>query len=287
MKKLVFIIALSAMAFSVFAQEQILLYPNGASESNGLAEEKWRDNDFMLNGNLARMYAYIAPEAISTGAAVLICPGGGYSGVSAIKEGKEFAEWLNKLGVSAFVLYYRMPNGHYEIPLKDAQTAMEYIYDHAKEWNVNPKKIGVAGFSAGGHLASTVGTHFTSKKNHPDFMILLYPVITMDREITHMGSRINLIGKNPSKELEQKFSNELQVTKKTPKTFIVATEDDTVVPIKNSYLFVDALKKHNVQADIKTYEKGGHGFGLRPHNLPVDKWTDELKIWLQANKYID
>lgn len=286
MKKLLHLILLSVMTIGLYAQEEILLYPYGAAESNGIEEEKWRDSDFLFGGNVARMYTYIAPQEISTGTAVVICPGGGYSGVSAVKEGKEFAEWLNDLGISAFVLYYRMPNGHSYIPLKDAQTAMEIVYDRAEEWNIDRDKIGVAGFSAGGHLASTLGTHFTSEKNRPDFMILAYPVITMNEEFTHMGSRNNLIGQNPSKELEEKFSNELQVTPETSRTFIVATEDDKVVSVKNSREFFDALKRNKVPATIKIYEKGVHGFAFRPQDLPVDQWLDVLKFWLQSNDYV-
>lgn len=287
MKKLFFMLLGTVITNLLTAQQEIQLYPDGATESNGIVEEVWRDNDFLLNIKDARMYAYFAPSEKTTGTAILICPGGAYSGVSAIKEGEEFAQWLNNLGVSAFVLYYRMPNGHYNIPLKDAQTALEIIYKNADDWEIDKEKIGIAGFSAGGHLASTAGTHFTSDQNRPDFMALLYPVVTMKAGVTHDGSRKNLLGDNPSEELIGRFSNEMRVTHQTPRTFILATIDDDVVPVENSRLFFNALKENKIKVCLKTYEKGGHGFGLRKQDLPVDSWPDVFKKWLKSNNYID
>ena len=196
MKRFLFFTFIMSLFFSKgISQEKILLYPEGATESNELkTEEKWRDKDFLLDISEPRMYAYPASKENNCGTAVLICPGGGYSGVSAIKEGEEFARWFNEMGVSAFVLYYRMPNGHHEVPLKDARTALSIIQKHAKEWNINKKKIGIMGFSAGGHLASTVGTHFRNKKERPAFMLLGYPVVTMEKALTHRGSRDNVLG---------------------------------------------------------------------------------------------
>ena len=284
--KIFTIITMVLIAGTTTAQEEIKLYPNGANEDNGIEAEKWRDNEFLSDVNEARMYAYFAPEELATGAAVLICPGGGYAGVSVIKEGKEFAEWLNSLGISAFVLYYRMPNGNHEIPLKDAQTALGIIRENVGIWHLKRDKIGVAGFSAGGHLASTLGTHFTSDENRPDFMILLYPVITMNKDITHAGSRNKLLGENPSEELVAKYSNELQVTKNTPPTFIMAAINDKTVSVENSRLFYEALKKNKITTRFKTYEEGGHGFGLREQGLPVDKWYNLLKFWLKGYGYV-
>ena len=269
------------------AQEKILLYPTGASESNELTvEETWRDKDFLMNISEPRMYCYPASKGNNCGTAVLICPGGGYVGVSVIKEGEEFARWFNELGVSAFVLYYRMPNGHHEIPLKDAQTALSIIQKRAKEWNINKKKIGIMGFSAGGHLASTVGTHFKSKKERPAFMILGYPVVTMDKTLTHQGSRDNLLGKNPPDKLVKLYSNELQVTKKTPPTFIVHAKDDGAVPIANSENLLKSLQENKVPAKLVTYDKGGHGFGMRKKGIPVENWPEELKGWMKERKLI-
>lgn len=271
---------------SLIAQEEIALYKNGPTESNHISVEESIDKyAFMRDISKPRIYAYIAPKEISTGAAVLICPGGGYWGVSTDKEGTDIANWFNKLGISAFILYYRMPNRHNEIPLKDAQTAFGIIHKGAKEWNLNKHKIGIIGFSAGGHLASTVGTHFT-KKTRPDFMILVYPVISMKKEITHGGSRHNLIGDNPSEEMVNLYSNELHVTAKTPPTFILVAKDDIVVPAQNSFLFYNALQANKVPSEIHTYDVGGHGFGMRKRNMEIDKWPDLLHDWLMKNKLI-
>ena len=225
------------------------------------------------------MYYYASPKEKATGAAVLICPGGGYSSVSVINEGEEIAKWFNNSGITAFVLYYRIPNGHYQIPLDDAQKALDIIHIRAKEWNIVENKIGIIGFSAGGHLASTVGTHFKTKKQHPDFMILAYPVVTMKKDFTDAGSRNNLLGKNPSDELVNLFSNELQVTKNTPPTFIVHAINDKTVPIANSEQFLKALLDHKVPVELHKYDVGGHGFGMHKSGIPVDNWQTRRCRW--------
>ena len=288
MKRFLFIsILLITCMLHGFSQEEIKLYPNGPTESNELlTDEKWRDRDFLLDISEPRMYAYPASKENNCGTAVLICPGGGYSGVSAVKEGAEIAKWFNELGVSAFVLYYRMPNGHYEIPLKDAQTALSIIHKRAREWKINKKKIGIMGFSAGGHLASTVGTHFKTKAERPAFMLLAYPVVTMNKDLTHKGSRDNLLGKNPSDELVKLYSNELQVNKQTPPTFIIHARDDGAVPIANSENLLKALQKNKVPAKLVTYDQGGHGFGMRKKGIPVENWPQEMKAWLTERKLI-
>lgn len=288
MKRFLFFTFIMSLFFSKgISQEKILLYPEGATESNELkTEEKWRDKDFLLDISEPRMYAYPASKENNCGTAVLICPGGGYSGVSAIKEGEEFARWFNEMGVSAFVLYYRMPNGHHEVPLKDARTALSIIQKHAKEWNINKKKIGIMGFSAGGHLASTVGTHFRNKKERPAFMILGYPVVTMEKALTHRGSRDNLLSKKPSDELVKLYSNERQVTKKTPPTFIIHARDDGAVPIANSENLLKSLQQKKVPAKLVTYDEGGHGFGMRKKGIPVENWPQELKTWMKERKLI-
>lgn len=288
MKRFLFIsILLITCMLHGFSQEEIKLYPNGPTESNELlTDEKWRDMDFLLDISEPRMYAYPASKENNCGTAVLICPGGGYSGVSAVKEGAEIAKWFNELGVSAFVLYYRMPNGHYEIPLKDAQTALSIIHKRAREWKINKKKIGIMGFSAGGHLASTVGTHFKTKAERPAFMLLAYPVVTMNKDLTHKGSRDNLLGKNPSDELVKLYSNELQVNKQTPPTFIIHARDDGAVPIANSENLLEALQKNKVPAKLVTYDEGGHGFGMRKKGIPVENWPQKMKSWLTERKLI-
>jgi acetyl esterase/lipase len=264
------------------AQEEIKLYKKGPSEISGITEKEANyDNSWVTNITEARMYAYIVPKEKANGTAVLICPGGGYAGLAVDHEGSQFAAWLNSLGVSAFVLYYRMPNHHSDIPLTDAQTAIQIIRNGAKKWNIDKNKIGIAGFSAGGHLASTAGTHFT-KINRPDFMIVIYPVISM----TGDGTCQNLLGETPSKEQLDRFSNELCVTEKTPPTFILAAIDDDVVPFEHSDKFYKALQAKNVPSEIYTYEKGGHGFGMKKQGLKIDNWTDVLKDWLKKNKLI-
>ncbi len=270
------------IATAAMSQEKIKLYPTGAAESNELVSaERLSDPEFLIDISEARMLAFPADKAKANGAAVLICPGGGYRGVSHIKEGEEFAHWFNEMGISAFVLYYRMPNGHHTIPLKDAQTAFSIIRSRSKEWNIKKNNIGIMGFSAGGHLASTLGTHFKTKAERPAFMLLGYPVVTMDSTYTHKGSRNNLLGKTPTDELVKLYSNELQVTKKTPPTFIVHAVDDASVPVANSENLKKALDAHHVPVKMVLYDKGGHGFGMRKRNIPVDNWTDELQSWMK------
>lgn len=270
---------------SAMTQEKISLYPNGATQSNELTvAESFRDKEFIINISEPRMLAFPADKAKANGSAVLICPGGGYGGVSQIKEGEEFARWFNEMGISAFVLYYRMPNGHHAIPLTDMQTAFSIIRNCAKEWKIKKNKIGIMGFSAGGHLASTFGTHFKTKSERPAFMILGYPVVTMDSTYTHKGSRNNLLGKKPSEDLVKFYSNELHVTKKTPPTFIVHAKDDGAVPIANSENLKKALEANKVPVRLVIYDKGGHGFGMRKKNIPADNWPNELKSWMKEMK---
>ena len=270
------------IATAAMSQEKIKLYPNGATESNELASaERLSDPEFLIDISEARMLAFPADKAKANGAAVLICPGGGYRGVSHIKEGEEIAHWFNEMGISAFVLYYRMPNGHHTIPLKDAQTAFSIIRSRSKEWNIKKNNIGIMGFSAGGHLASTLGTHFKTKAERPAFMLLGYPVVTMDSTYTHKGSRNNLLGKTPTDELVKLYSNELQVTKKTPPTFIVHAKDDGAVPIANSENLKNALDVYKVPVNFVVYDKGGHGFGMRKRNIPADNWPEELRSWMK------
>jgi acetyl esterase/lipase len=179
-----------------------------------------------------------------------------------------------------------LPNGHYEIPLKDAQKAMEIVSKRSKEWKIDRKKIGIMGFSAGGHLASTAGTHFTNSKNRPAFMILGYPVVTMKDDYVHKGSRTMLLGKEPDEKLILRYSNELRVTKKTPPTFIVHASDDKAVPVANSEQLATAIKKFGTPATLEVYEKGGHGFGMRKRGIPADHWNEKLKEWLKEIKII-
>jgi acetyl esterase/lipase len=231
--------------------------------------------------------------------AVVICPGGGYSYLSAEKEGTKVALWLNSIGIAAFVLKYRLPSD--EImedkmngPLQDAQEAMRFIRRNAKKWEIDLNKIGIIGFSAGGHLAATLSTHYLDNLYHindtisarPDFSMLIYPVISMKDEITHQGSRDNLLGKTPSDSLIKKFSLETQVNNLTPPTFMVHASDDASVSVENSIKYYQALIKHKVSAELHLYEKGGHGFGLGVAETS-QYWTKHCENWLRSDHYID
>lgn len=275
---LFFTLLTSTMAHS---QIEINLYPHGPAQSNGITKsESHPDPGFIIDISNPRIYYYPATKNANNTAAVVICPGGGYAGLAHSHEGSEIAQWFNEQGLAAFVLYYRMPNGHYNIPLEDAQAAMKIIRKRSKEWSIDKQKIGIMGFSAGGHLASTVGTHFKTKTERPSFMILAYPVISMQSEITHTGSRQNLLGLQPSADLVAEFSNDLQVSKKTPATFLLHARDDETVPYANTVSFEQALIKNNVLSELHLFDKGGHGFGMRKQNIPVDNWPNLLEKWM-------
>lgn len=229
--------------------------------------------------------------------AVVICPGGGYAVLAYNLEGTEVAKIMNTWGVTAVVLKYRLPSDDIMKdksigPLQDAQRALQYVRENAHELNVNPNMIGIMGFSAGGHLASTASTHFDKSyisnplntSLRPDFSILGYPVISFTDSLTHMGSRNNLIGKNPSREMIHKFSNELQVNEKTPPTFLVLASDDKTVNPENSIKYYEALLKNKVPAEMHIYQNGGHGFGT--HLLAKNNWMETLKNWMEHNGYL-
>lgn len=216
------------------------------------------------------------------GTAIVMCPGGGYHDVWYGHEGNMMAEWLRAQGITLAVLKYRMPNGHHAIPLEDAQRALELMRQHADEWGC--QRVGIMGASAGGHLASTAATHFTTPENRPDFQVLLYPVITMETGITHDGTRYFLIGGQPSDDLIALYSNELQVTPQTPPAFIVASSDDGLVPVENSLRYYSALLSHGVGATMHLYPYGGHGWGFRDSFACKPLWTAELSQWLRELK---
>ncbi len=213
------------------------------------------------------------------GKAIIACPGGGYQHLAMEHEGTQFAPWLNEQGIALIVLKYRMPKGNHEIPLSDAKQAMKIVRQHAKDWNIDTNKIGIMGFSAGGHLASTLATHFDSE-TRPDFQILFYPVITMDKTYTHGGSRKNLLGENPLEELVKFYSNELQVTPETPKAFILFSNNDKTVPSLNGVNYYLALQKNGVSAELHIYPTGGHGWGFKDDFIYKPQWIAALVQWL-------
>src|SRR5262245_14775302 len=242
---------------------------------------------------------YRAPADKASGAAVVVCPGGGYGALAVGHEGKDIAEWLNSQGITAFVLKYRIaPRYRHPAPLQDAQRALRTVRAHAKEWDINPERVGIWGFSAGGHLASTAATHFDDGKAddsdpvervscRPDFAILCYPVITFKEPHVHKGSRANLLGKDPAPELVESLSNETQVTSHTPPTFLFHTNADAGVVPENSIQFYLALRKAKVPAELHIYEKGPHGVGLAPKDAVLTTWKERLADWLALRGAID
>ncbi len=295
--ELLFILVLAFIAAT--AQDKTLkVWPNGAPSNNGMTQPEEKFNGvWVRNVSEAEIYVYL-PEKNPSGAAVIICPGGGYTMEAMDHEGYDIASWLKEKGVAGIVLKYRLPYGHKNIPSDDLKRAIRLVRSKAAEWGINPEKVGIAGSSAGGHLASTVGTHFDyGDKNssdpieqlscRPDFMLLLYPVITFRESFTHTGSRVNLIGQTNDWKLVKEFSNELHVTPETPPTFLVLADDDNTVPPKNSIEFYMALKENNVPAEMHIFRQGGHGFGIRKNNLPEDEWPDLFYNWLKAMKIVD
>jgi len=259
-----------------------LLWPGGAPGAQG-AEDIDKPT----------LAAYLVPAGRGTGTAVIVCPGGGYQGLSMDKEGDQIARWLNSLGVTSFVLKYRLgPKYHHPVELGDAQRAIRTVRSKAAEYRLLPDRIGIMGFSAGGHLASTAGTHFDAGDNgaadpidrlssRPDFMVLCYPVISFT-DHPHQGSRRNLLGENPDPKLVENLSNEMQVTAQTPPTFLFHTTTDATVPVENSVMFYSALRKAGVPAELHIYERGPHGVGLAQTDEALSSWPARLADWMRV-----
>ena len=279
------VLALTLASAGLQAQEPKaeLLWPAGAPGALGTQPE-----------DQPSLTPYVLPKANGAGTAVVICPGGGYQTLSMDKEGYAVAKWLNSLGVSAFVLKYRLgPRYHHPIELQDAQRAIRIVRSRAAEYGLQPDRIGIMGFSAGGHLASTAGTHFDAGNasaadaidragSRPDFLVLCYPVITFGA-FAHAGSRRNLLGDNPDPKLVENLSNELRVTKETPPTFLFHTTTDATVPVENSVMFYSALRKAGVPAELHIYERGPHGVGLAPNDPVLSSWPARLADWLRIH----
>lgn len=249
------------------------------------------------NVQIPAIEVYLPAKQISTGKAVVIFPGGGYGILAYDWEGTDFAKWLNSQGIAGIVVKYRLPiskslTDPKEVPLMDAQRAIRLVRQNAAAWNIDPTKVGVMGFSAGGHLASTVSTQYKHEVDRPkdaidtlsarpDFSILAYPVITFQEGAVHGGSRKNLIGDNASKELKDRFSGELNVNAETPPTFLVHAQDDKGVPIENSLLYYQALHKNGVKASLHIYPTGGHGFAFGLGKGAVESWRNVLLAWMK------
>jgi acetyl esterase/lipase len=297
MNRLIFSLILFFMVFplAAVAQEFIPLYPAGKMpNSKGMTLKDDVRNERIYQVGTPGMYAFLPSKQENKGAAVLICPGGGYQHLAYVISGTQLAKWFNTLGISAFVLNYRLPNlpdlKQREIaPLQDAERAVKIIRANAEKLQIKPDKIGVLGTSAGGHLAANLGTASEdyakigddSDKNSfaPNFMILVSPVITMG-EYAHAGSKNNLLGANPSNELVEKYSLEKQVTAATPKAFIVDAADDKVVNPRNSLMFYSALLDKNVSASLHVFPSGGHNIALRNNPGSTETWTSLCEMWL-------
>jgi acetyl esterase/lipase len=262
--------------------------------------EVYKDNELQSTSDVTvpTISIFTPTDVKANGTAVIIFPGGGYSHLSMNKEGKKVAKWLNSFGITAYLLKYRMPSDLTMRdktigPLQDAQEAVRMVRRNAKKWNLDSNKIGVIGFSAGGHLAATLSTNFSeityesvdNTSPRPDFTILIYPVISMKNEIANKGSKEKLLGLNPSEELIKKFSSDLNVNSTTPNTFIAHATDDQSVPAENSINYYLALKNNKIQCELHLYEKGGHGFGLGVLDTSKN-WTQDCENWMKCNGYI-
>lgn len=278
-KKLLFVL-FSILALSTMnAQEVVKLWNGNPPTSNGITGDESGLNNRVSNVSNPEMFIYKANPTTDRNIAVVICPGGGYSGLAINHEGHEFAKWLQPLGITGVVLKYRLPNQHKTVPLEDLQQAIRYAKQNLGKQGLSDFQVGVAGFSAGGHLASTGSTHFEEQENRPDFSILFYPVITMG-EYTHQGSKNNLLGENPSANDVMYYSNETQVSELTPPTILLLSDDDKAVPAMNSIRYYEALKDHNVPATMYIFPEGGHGWGMKSSFKYHTEMLELLKQWL-------
>ena len=269
------------------AQQAIALWATGAPGALGT---KLEDQPVIT--------PYLPPDGRANGTAIVIFPGGGYQHLSMEKEGSDVANWLAGNGVTAFVVRYRLgPSYHHPAMLGDARRAIRTVRARASEWGIDPRRVGVIGFSAGGHLASTAGTHFDAGTaessdpieragSRPDFLLLIYPVVTMRDSFAHRGSRLNLLGERPDTALVRLLSNETQVTRDTPPTFLVHSTDDRTVPVENSLLFYQALRAAAVPVEMHIFEYGGHGFGLAPADPVLAAWTIACESWMRRHGWV-
>lgn len=281
----------------------VAILASSAAIAQPAEESLWPGKTYSEGEFIPMITFYNPPREKANDLAVVVCPGGGYGGLAMDHEGRQIAEWLNGLGITAAVLKYHTTGetggtpGLHPAPLEDVLRAIRLVRHRAPKLHLNAGKIGVMGFSAGGHLASTAATHFTAGdpdagdpleklSSRPDFAILLYPVITFLPPYAHQGSRVNLLGENPSDKQVLEFSNERQVTPETPPVFLVHTTEDTVVPPENSVLFYMALRKAGVPAELHIFQQGRHGLGLGPEGLPFSEWPQLCQKWLKAMGFL-
>jgi len=296
--KLTAVTAFILLTMNLYAQKVIPLYKGSIPNSIEHPDQEHSEdiNGVLIIHQVSRptLTVYQPPKGTSNGTAILVIPGGGYGIVAAKHEGYDLAERFASVGFTAFVLKYRLPDDSIMTnrsngPLQDAQTAMNYIRQNAKKYGINKNQVGVMGFSAGGHLAASVGTHYqhpvlpsmTADNVKPSFMVLVYPVISFSDSIGHIGSRDNLLGQGATKQQIDAYSNELLVNESTAPTFLIHAKDDDVVPVANSTVFYDLLRKKNVPAEIYLYEKGGHGFGMNNPTSDV-KWVEKVIPWING-----
>ncbi len=281
------------------AGERVIdLWPEGVPDVQpGAAPEKDDAGGGISNVQLPSLTCYPADPAKANGTAVIVCPGGAYAHLSFEREGRAPARWLNSIGVTAFVLKYRLAEYGHPAPLRDALRAMRIVRSRAAEFGVRPDRIGMLGFSAGGHLAASAGTLYDapegrtgaaidSTSGRPDFLLLIYPVITMQDPYTHARSRLSLIGPHPAQSVKDHLSAELQVTKATPPSFLVSTEEDATVPFQNSVLFFEALKRAGVAAELHVFEKGPHGFAMNTNLGATSEWPQRCASWMRLHALI-
>ena len=301
-RKSIALILSALLTINLFAQPTVVkLWPDGIPGSK--SDPAYVENIISTDGRVTRANNVVTPDltvnlpdpAKANGAAVLICPGGGYGTLAFDHEGNAIAKWLNDNGIAGIILKYRLPSDRIMTdktvgPLQDAQEAMRVIRRNAAAWKIDPKKVGVIGFSAGGHLASTISTHYADKvyevkdnvSARPDFSLLIYPVITMDTTFTHRGTRNNLIGLDPTEKNVFRFSNEKQINGDTPPAFLVHSSDDEVVPVKNSINYYMGLQKYKIPAELHVFQKGGHGYGLSAKGGTESSWPELCIKWLKA-----
>ncbi|MBU2996705.1 alpha/beta hydrolase [Cellulophaga baltica] len=309
MKKVILnILIISLYGLSVKAQDTIVsLWTNKIPNYTASDEKEIRkENDRRVSYSFVQnplLEVYLPSKGSATGKAMLIFPGGGYHHLAYDWEGTDIAKFLNSKGIAGIVVKYRLPNSkslteNYKVPLQDAQRAMRMVRANAENWNIIPDEVGVIGFSAGGHLASTLGTHFNEVAYEPqdeiddltarpDFMALIYPVISMQDNITHNGSKKALLGEKPTDELRNYYSNELQVQIDSPPTFLVHATDDNVVVVENSLLFYLALRENKIPVEMHVYPSGGHGFSLANSNAILKHWPEQLNRWIDNLNYKD